>query len=275
MKLYNTKDGLRYHENWPEFGRAQIAPSERHFWEKALSESLPVANEEEVSEILQGGLRSFGFKIDPNQWIELPEGTTAEETCKWKGNKDACGNEACLDLQECQQSPKSVIIHLPKPKTMGEKEKPEPENSAHSYVNKEVKKVNEVDLKSALHEVSQKNKEIRESFVSPEQADHNLKKNYSDAVPYYKLLQEVESLIKENSELKAWRQDAEKHLIEYGKLVSYTDQLKADKQELERDKAELLKGLEGCLNNWALQNSPMYSKDYDYYRLLIHKHLNP
>lgn len=26
-------------------------------------------------------------------------------TCKWNGNKDACGNETCWDLQECQGNP--------------------------------------------------------------------------------------------------------------------------------------------------------------------------
>jgi hypothetical protein len=31
-------------------------------------------------------------------------------TCKWHDNKDACGNETCWDLQECQKNPSIAIV---------------------------------------------------------------------------------------------------------------------------------------------------------------------
>jgi hypothetical protein len=46
----------------------------------------------------------------------LPSGVgyTLKDTCKWEGNRDACGNETCWDLEECQNSPskKVAILHL-------------------------------------------------------------------------------------------------------------------------------------------------------------------
>lgn len=34
------------------------------------------------------------------------------KTCKWDGNQDACGNETCWDLQECQKSPEKWFLRL-------------------------------------------------------------------------------------------------------------------------------------------------------------------
>ena len=51
--------------------------------------------------------------------------------------------------------------------TLGEPEKEDKPN----YINKEIKKVSEVDLKAALIEVNQKNKGIRDSFVHPSDID--------------------------------------------------------------------------------------------------------
>ncbi len=35
-----------------------------------------------------------------------------KETCKWNGNRDACGNETCWDLNECQYSPPKQVACL-------------------------------------------------------------------------------------------------------------------------------------------------------------------
>lgn len=55
--------------------------------------------------------------IEPQSWIEAHDSARAnaleienpevafEKTCKWDGNKDACGNEVCWDLIECQKNP--------------------------------------------------------------------------------------------------------------------------------------------------------------------------
>lgn len=32
-------------------------------------------------------------------------GIGSKQPCKWNGNLDACGNEVCWDLQECQGNP--------------------------------------------------------------------------------------------------------------------------------------------------------------------------
>lgn len=47
---------------------------------------------------------------------EIPEGYRAEleKTCKWHGNRDACGNERCWDLKECQESPSAFVALLKK-----------------------------------------------------------------------------------------------------------------------------------------------------------------
>lgn len=48
--------------------------------------------------------------------VSIPKGWRVEikRTCKWHGNKDACANETCWDLQECQKSPeKTVAVLLP------------------------------------------------------------------------------------------------------------------------------------------------------------------
>lgn len=44
----------------------------------------------------------------------MPEGWTVEieDTCKWHGNRDVCGNEICWDLQECQKSPSVKIARI-------------------------------------------------------------------------------------------------------------------------------------------------------------------
>ena len=43
---------------------------------------------------------------------DIPEGYRVEvsETCKWNGNMDACANETCWDLNECQHNPKIASL---------------------------------------------------------------------------------------------------------------------------------------------------------------------
>lgn len=46
--------------------------------------------------------------------FDLPVNYSVEvkETCKWHGNMDACANETCWDLVECQKSPRAQVAIL-------------------------------------------------------------------------------------------------------------------------------------------------------------------
>lgn len=48
------------------------------------------------------------------QSFDVPNSYTAQvvETCKWHGNRDACANETCWDLNECQKSPAVKVAVL-------------------------------------------------------------------------------------------------------------------------------------------------------------------
>lgn len=53
---------------------------------------------------------------------EWPGGVELIETCKWRGNRDACANEVCWDLEQCQGNPTIKLARLLPPK---EEKKPE------------------------------------------------------------------------------------------------------------------------------------------------------
>ena len=81
--------------------------------EKLKSEALVVSNPEVAVDydadgmILQGGIKAVPGVLYPwdGGWEKI-------KTCKWDGNRDACGNETCEDLQECQKSPEKWVLRL-------------------------------------------------------------------------------------------------------------------------------------------------------------------
>lgn len=83
---------------------------------KALYEGLEIENFEECN-ILLG--EPIAYCTYP-----LPEGWDVEiiKTCKYHGNKDACANEACWDLQECQKSPLVQTARLVRKEQPGAKD---------------------------------------------------------------------------------------------------------------------------------------------------------
>jgi hypothetical protein len=70
---------------------------------------------EKISIAVDNGM---DIRMDESEWLQKMEeyadakvrklnlsGIGSKQPCKWNGNLDACGNEVCWDLQECQGNP--------------------------------------------------------------------------------------------------------------------------------------------------------------------------
>jgi hypothetical protein len=81
----------------------------------AKETAVEIINPEIMEGLLYLETASEGMMGDmPHLWT-----VEYEETCKRDGNRDACGNEVCWDLQECQKSPSKKIARLIPSKSSG------------------------------------------------------------------------------------------------------------------------------------------------------------
>lgn len=79
--------------------------------EAAKDSAVEVVNKHDCFPVMtEAGIQ----ELKEGQLYDLPKGWTVEieDTCKWHGNRDVCGNEICWDLQECQKSPSVKIARL-------------------------------------------------------------------------------------------------------------------------------------------------------------------
>lgn len=93
--------------------------------ERAKAEALEVDKSEvqlsdrlREAHIVRTGTRYYHYEnsvpteVKPGVLYPWDGGWEKIKTCKWDGNRDACGNETCEDLQECQKSPEKWVLRL-------------------------------------------------------------------------------------------------------------------------------------------------------------------
>lgn len=78
-------------------------------WQLTTVDGIPFENHNDMFLRVQDANMPKGankFEIEPGKFYTIePVEVEILKTCKWHGNRDACGNETCWDLNECQNSP--------------------------------------------------------------------------------------------------------------------------------------------------------------------------